>query len=181
MTDNLKVKPGGFPIDNQIPSHWYNLAADFPEPMPPYLNPQTKEAITAQDLQPLFPPGLIELEMSKERYIEIPQRIRELYTNFRPAPLYRAHNLERELGTKCRIYYKYEGNSPAGSHKPNSAIAQAYYNAVAGIKRLTTETGAGRWGCNVKCGRCVLPMTTSLIGACKWKFMAQNATPRPRS
>ena len=157
MTDNLKVKPGGFPIDNQIPSHWYNLAADFPEPMPPYLNPQTKEAITAQDLQPLFPPGLIELEMSKERYIEIPQRIRELYTNFRPAPLYRAHNLERELGTKCRIYYKYEGNSPAGSHKPNSAIAQAYYNAVAGIKRLTTETGAGQWGAS-------LAMACSMLG-----------------
>lgn len=157
MTDNLKVEPGGFPIDNQIPSHWYNLAADFPEPMPPYLNPQTKEAITAQDLQPLFPPGLIELEMSKERYIEIPQRIRELYTNFRPAPLYRAHNLERELGTKCRIYYKYEGNSPAGSHKPNSAIAQAYYNAVAGIKRLTTETGAGQWGAS-------LAMACSMLG-----------------
>lgn len=157
MTDNLKVKPGGFPIDNQIPSHWYNLAADFPEPMPPYLNPQTKEAITAQDLQPLFPPGLIELEMSKERYIEIPQRIRELYTSFRPAPLYRAHNLERELGTKCRIYYKYEGNSPAGSHKPNSAIAQAYYNAVAGIKRLTTETGAGQWGAS-------LAMACSMLG-----------------
>lgn len=157
MTDNLKVKPGGFPIDNQIPSHWYNLAADFPEPMPPYLNPQTKEAITAQDLQPLFPPGLIELEMSKERYIEIPQRIRELYTNFRPAPLYRAHNLERELGTRCRIYYKYEGNSPAGSHKPNSAIAQAYYNAVAGIKRLTTETGAGQWGAS-------LAMACSMLG-----------------
>lgn len=157
MTDNLKVKPGGFPIDNQIPSHWYNLAADFPEPMPPYLNPQTKEAITPQDLQPLFPPGLIELEMSKERYIEIPQRIRELYTNFRPAPLYRAHNLERELGTKCRIYYKYEGNSPAGSHKPNSAIAQAYYNAVAGIKRLTTETGAGQWGAS-------LAMACSMLG-----------------
>lgn len=157
MTDNLKVKPGGFPIDNQIPSHWYNLAADFPEPMPPYQNPQTKEAITAQDLQPLFPPGLIELEMSKERYIEIPQRIRELYTNFRPAPLYRAHNLERELGTKCRIYYKYEGNSPAGSHKPNSAIAQAYYNAVAGIKRLTTETGAGQWGAS-------LAMACSMLG-----------------
>ena len=157
MTDNLKVKPGGFPIDNQIPSHWYNLAADFPEPMPPYLNPQTKEAITAQDLQPLFPPGLIELEMSKECYIEIPQRIRELYTNFRPAPLYRAHNLERELGTKCRIYYKYEGNSPAGSHKPNSAIAQAYYNAVAGIKRLTTETGAGQWGAS-------LAMACSMLG-----------------
>lgn len=157
MTDNLKVKPGGFPIDNQIPSHWYNLAADFPEPMPPYLNPQTKEAITAQNLQPLFPPGLIELEMSKERYIEIPQRIRELYTNFRPAPLYRAHNLERELGTRCRIYYKYEGNSPAGSHKPNSAIAQAYYNAVAGIKRLTTETGAGQWGAS-------LAMACSMLG-----------------
>lgn len=157
MTDNLKAKPGGFPIDNQIPSHWYNLAADFPEPMPPYLNPQTKEAITPQDLQPLFPPGLIELEMSKERYIEIPQRIRELYTNFRPAPLYRAHNLERELGTKCRIYYKYEGNSPAGSHKPNSAIAQAYYNAVAGIKRLTTETGAGQWGAS-------LAMACSMLG-----------------
>ncbi|WP_311525513.1 hypothetical protein [uncultured Varibaculum sp.] len=119
MTDNPRIQPLGFPIDSHIPARWYNLAADFPEPMPPYLNPQTREPITAKDLEPLFAPGLIELEMSKERYIDIPQRIRELYTNFRPAPLYRAHNLEQKLGTKCRIYYKYEGNSPAGSHKQN--------------------------------------------------------------
>ncbi len=157
MTDNSRIQPLGFPIDSHIPARWYNLAADFPEPMPPYLNPQTREPITAKDLEPLFAPGLIELEMSKERYIDIPQRIRELYTNFRPAPLYRAHNLEQKLGTKCRIYYKYEGNSPAGSHKPNSALAQAYYNAVAGIKRLTTETGAGQWGAS-------LAMACSMLG-----------------
>lgn len=158
MTDNPRIQPLGFPIDSHIPSRWYNLAADFPEPMPPYLNPQTREPITAKDLEPLFAPGLIELEMSKERYIEIPQRVRELYTNFRPAPLYRAHNLEQKLGTKCRIYYKYEGNSPAGSHKPNSALAQAYYNAVAGIKRLTTETGAGQWGASLAMACAMLGM-----------------------
>jgi tryptophan synthase beta chain len=130
----------------EIPTHWYNIAADMPNaPLPP-LNPATHEPIGPEALAPLFPMALIEQEVSTERWIEIPERVREAYTLWRPTPLIRAHELERALDTPARIYYKYEGGSPAGSHKPNTAIAQAYYNAAQGVERITTETGAGQWG-----------------------------------
>ncbi|HLT37390.1 MAG TPA: TrpB-like pyridoxal phosphate-dependent enzyme [Enhygromyxa sp.] len=130
----------------EIPTHWYNIAADMPNaPLPP-LNPATNEPIGPEALAPLFPMALIEQEVSSARYIEIPERIREAYSLWRPTPMFRAYNLERALDTPARIYYKYEGGSPSGSHKPNTAIAQAYYNAEQGVKKITTETGAGQWG-----------------------------------
>ena len=134
-------------LDNQqIPKAWYNALADLPTPLEPPLNPATGKPLGPQDLEPLFPPALIEQEMSQERWIEIPQEVLEVYALWRPTPLYRARGLEKALNTPAHIYYKYEGASPAGSHKPNTAVAQAYYNAISGIKRLTTETGAGQWG-----------------------------------
>jgi tryptophan synthase beta chain len=120
--------------------------ADMPTLPPPGLNPQTKEPLRPQDLEAIFPPALIEQEMTQKRWIEIPDEVRELYRLWRPSPLYRAYRLEQALGTPARIYYKYEGVSPAGSHKTNTSIPQAYYNKQAGIKRLATETGAGQWG-----------------------------------
>ncbi|HMO11950.1 MAG TPA: pyridoxal-phosphate dependent enzyme, partial [Actinotalea sp.] len=132
-----------------MPPHWYNLAADLPEPAPPALHPGTKEPLGPQDLAPLFPMALIMQEVSTDRYVEIPQAVREIYARWRPSPLIRAHGLERALGTPAKIFYKYEGVSPAGSHKPNTAIAQAYYNALEGTKKLTTETGAGQWGASL--------------------------------
>ena len=132
--------------EREIPTHWYNVAADMPnKPLPP-LNPATQEPIGPEALAPLFPMGLIEQEVSTERWIEIPERVREIYTMWRPTPLYRARSLERALDTPAHIYYKYEGGSPAGSHKPNTAVAQAYYNKQEGVKRIATETGAGQWG-----------------------------------
>ncbi len=132
--------------ETHLPTHWYNIQADLSQPLPPVLNPATHEPVTADDLAPLFPQALIEQEMTTEREVPIPEPVRDVYRQWRPAPLYRAHALEKALGTPARIYYKYEGVSPAGSHKPNSAIAQAFYNREAGVKRLTTETGAGQWG-----------------------------------
>ncbi len=132
--------------EKEIPTSWYNIQADLPEPLPPVLHPGTKQPIGPQDLAPLFPMGLIMQEVSTERYIEIPEEVREIYKLWRPTPLYRAHRLEKALGTPAKIYYKYEGTSPAGSHKPNTAVAQAYYNKKEGVKRITTETGAGQWG-----------------------------------
>ncbi len=132
--------------EKEIPTSWYNIQADLPEPLPPVLHPGTKQPIGPQDLAPLFPMGLIMQEVSTERYIEIPEEVREIYKLWRPTPLYRAHRLEKALGTPAKIYYKYEGVSPAGSHKPNTAVAQAYYNKMEGVKRITTETGAGQWG-----------------------------------
>ncbi|MCS7338094.1 MAG: TrpB-like pyridoxal phosphate-dependent enzyme [Verrucomicrobiae bacterium] len=129
-----------------LPTHWYNLLADFPEPVPPPLHPGTKQPVTPDMLEPVFPLNLIMQEVSTERWIEIPEPVREVYALYRPTPLIRAVRLERALQTPAHIYYKYEGVSPAGSHKPNTAIAQAYYNKIAGTKRLTTETGAGQWG-----------------------------------
>jgi tryptophan synthase beta chain len=131
---------------DQIPTHWYNIAADFPEPMSPPLHPGTKKPVTLQDMLAIFPENIVMQEMSPERHIEIPQPVRERYALWRPTPLLRAVRLEQALQTPAHIYYKYEGVSPAGSHKPNSAIAQAYYNKQAGVKRLATETGAGQWG-----------------------------------
>jgi tryptophan synthase beta chain len=132
--------------ESEIPTHWYNVIADLPAPPPPPLHPGTHEPVGPDDLAPLFPMSLIEQEVTGERYVEIPAEVRDVYSLWRPSPLYRAKRLERALGTPARIYYKYEGVSPAGSHKPNTAVPQAYYNAQAGVKRLTTETGAGQWG-----------------------------------
>ena len=135
--------------ESQIPTHWYNVAADLPAPPAPVLHPGTKKPVTPQDMLPLFPPGLLEQEMSAERWIKIPDEVREIYRLWRPSPLYRARRLERALGTPAKIYYKYEGVSPAGSHKPNTAVPQAYYNKIAGTRRIATETGAGQWGSSI--------------------------------
>lgn len=131
---------------SEIPDAWYNLRADLEEGPAPYLHPATGQPVTPSDLAPLFPASVIEQEVSTERWIAIPDAVREKLTIWRPTPLVRALHLERELGTPARIYYKNEAVSPAGSHKPNSAVAQAYFNAEAGIRRLATETGAGQWG-----------------------------------
>lgn len=132
--------------EKDIPKAWYNILADLPVPMEPPLNPGTKQPAGPDDLTPIFPMGLIAQEVSTERWIEIPEAVREAYAVFRPTPLIRAHRLEAALGTPAKIYYKYEGGSPTGSHKTNTAFAQAYYNKQAGIKRIATETGAGQWG-----------------------------------
>jgi tryptophan synthase beta chain len=132
--------------ETHIPKAWYNLNADLPKPLPPVLHPGTKQPIGPGDLAPLFPMALIMQEVSAEREIEIPEPVREVYRMWRPSPLYRAHRLEKALGTPAKIYYKYEGVSPAGSHKPNTAVPQAWYNKEEGITRLSTETGAGQWG-----------------------------------
>jgi tryptophan synthase beta chain len=132
--------------ESELPTHWYNIIPDLPVPPPPVLHPGTHQPVGPDDLAPLFPMDLILQEVSGERFIEIPEEVRELYRMWRPSPLYRAHNLERLIGGPARIYYKYEGVSPAGSHKPNTAVAQAYYNAKAGVKKISTETGAGQWG-----------------------------------
>ena len=132
--------------EDRIPRQWYNIQADLPEPAPPTLHPGTGQPITPDDLTPLFPMELIMQEVSTEKFIEIPEPVREIYRQWRPTPLFRARRLEKLLDTPARIYYKYEGSSPAGSHKPNTAVAQAYYNKQAGINRLSTETGAGQWG-----------------------------------
>ena len=139
--------PTKFMLDeSKMPRHWYNIAADLPKPAPPVLHPGTKQPVGPDDLAPLFPMALIAQEVSTEREVEIPEPIREVFRLWRPSPLVRAHRLEKALGTPAKIYYKYEGVSPAGSHKPNTAVPQAWYNAQAGIKKLTTETGAGQWG-----------------------------------
>ncbi|HBL62918.1 MAG TPA: TrpB-like pyridoxal phosphate-dependent enzyme [Cyanobacteria bacterium UBA8803] len=132
--------------EDQMPAAWYNIQADLATPLPPVLHPGTGQPITPDDLAPLFPMSLIAQEVSQERWIEIPDEVQSIYRQWRPTPLYRARRLEQALDTPAKIYYKYEGVSPAGSHKPNTAVAQAYYNKQAGVKRLTTETGAGQWG-----------------------------------
>jgi tryptophan synthase beta chain len=132
--------------EDRIPRAWYNIAADLPTPAPPVLHPGTGQPIGPADLAPLFPMELIKQVVSSEREIEIPEPVRDAYRLYRPSPLYRAHRLEAALGTPAHIYYKYEGGSPSGSHKPNTALAQAYYNKAEGVTRLATETGAGQWG-----------------------------------
>jgi tryptophan synthase beta chain len=132
--------------ESRMPKSWYNLVADLPSPPPPVLHPGTLKPIGPDDLAPLFPMALIQQEVATEREIEIPEPVREIYRQWRPSPLYRARRLEKALGTPARIYYKYEGVSPAGSHKPNTAVAQAFYNKEAGVRRIATETGAGQWG-----------------------------------
>lgn len=132
--------------EDRIPRAWYNIQADLPQPLAPVLHPGTHQPIGPDDLAPLFPMALIMQEVSTEREIEIPEEIVDVYRQWRPTPLFRARRLEKMLDTPARIYYKYEGVSPAGSHKPNTAVAQAYYNKQEGVKKLTTETGAGQWG-----------------------------------
>ena len=135
--------------ERDMPTHWYNINADLPAAgveLPPVLHPGTGQPIGPADLAPLFPMALIAQEVSTERYIEIPDEVRDIYTMWRPTPLYRAHRWEKALDTPAKIYYKYEGVSPAGSHKPNTAVPQAYYNKQEGVKRIATETGAGQWG-----------------------------------
>jgi tryptophan synthase beta chain len=151
------TEPTGAVVPSSVPTHWYNLSADLPEPCPPPLHPGTQQPLGPDDLAPLFPMALIQQEVTTERWVEIPQTVREIYGLWRPSPLIRAHRLERVLGTPARIFYKYEGVSPAGSHKPNTAVAQAYYNAVEGATKLTTETGAGQWGAS-------LALACSLLG-----------------
>jgi tryptophan synthase beta chain len=132
--------------ENRIPKAWYNIAADLPAPLPPPLHPGTGQPIGPADLSAIFPMALIAQEVTAEREVEIPEPVRDIYKLWRPAPLYRARRLERALDTPARIYYKYEGVSPPGSHKPNTAVPQAFYNREAGIRKLSTETGAGQWG-----------------------------------
>jgi len=132
--------------EKDMPTSWYNIQADLPEPLSPPLHPGTGQPLGPDDLAPLFPMALIQQEMSQERYIEIPEEVQDIYRLWRPTTLFRAHMLEKALDTPAKIFYKYEGTSPPGSHKPNTAVAQAYYNKKEGIKRITTETGAGQWG-----------------------------------
>ncbi|NLX08581.1 MAG: TrpB-like pyridoxal phosphate-dependent enzyme [Chloroflexi bacterium] len=144
MPDKLHTK---YVLDErEMPRAWYNIIPDLPHPLAPVLHPGTRQPVGPDDLAPLFPMGLILQEVSTERYIEIPEPVRQIYTQWRPSPLYRARQLEQALDTPARIYYKYEGVSPVGSHKPNTAVAQAYYNQQAGVKKISTETGAGQWG-----------------------------------
>jgi tryptophan synthase beta chain len=132
--------------EDQLPTRWYNLVPDLPSPPPPPLHPGTHQPVGPDDLAPLFPMALIGQEVSMDSFVDIPEPVRDVYRLWRPTPLYRARRLEASLGTPARIYYKYEGVSPAGSHKPNTAVPQAFYNAEEGVRRLTTETGAGQWG-----------------------------------
>ncbi len=143
--------------DSQIPKQWYNIVADMPNKPAPYYSPMTGKPATPDEMLVIFPKELIMQEMSAERFIDIPEEVREIYRQWRPTPLYRARRLEKALDTKARIYYKYEGTNATGSHKLNTALAQAYYNKAAGIKRLATETGAGQWGS-------ALSLATNLFG-----------------
>jgi tryptophan synthase beta chain len=152
------TQPITFPLAAaETPTHWYNIIADLPEPMPPPLHPGTKQPVSLEDMTAIFPEVLVRQEMSADRWIEIPEPVQEVYSTWRSTPLIRAVRLERALDTPAHIYYKYEGASPAGSHKPNTAVPQAYYNKISGVKRLATETGAGQWGAS-------LAMACSIFG-----------------
>src|SRR5665809_104336 len=142
-----QVQQHKFQLDeSEMPTRWYNVLHDLPTPPPPVLHPGTGQPVGPDDLAPLFPMDLILQEVSTEQYVDIPEEVLDVYRLWRPSPLYRAHRLEKALGTPARIYYKYEGVSPAGSHKPNTAVPQAFYSKQEGITRLTTETGVGQWG-----------------------------------
>ena len=140
-----------FLSEDDIPKRWYNVLADMPNKPEPYFSSQTNKMATPDELQAIFPMELIKQETSDERWIDIPDEVREMYKQWRPSPLYRAVGLEKLLDTPARIYYKYEGVNATGSHKLNTAIPQAYYNKMAGIKKLSTETGAGQWGKSSPC------------------------------
>src|SRR5712692_1866026 len=171
MPDNVHIKY--LLTEDEIPRAWYNIMPDLPRPPQPVLHPGTKQPVTPDDLAPLFPMALIMQEVSTERYIEIPDPIRQVYAQWRPTPLYRARRLEKALDTPARIYYKYEGVSPAGSHKPNTAVAQAYYNKKEGTRRLVTETGAGQWGSS-------LAMACAFFGIeCKVFMVRVSYDPKP--
>lgn len=142
MVKDIKIKLE----EDEIPKRWYNILADLPWPLNPPLNPETKEPVKPEDLSAVFPMELLKQEMSTDRWIPIPEEVRDIYSLWRPTPMYRARRLEEALGTPARMYYKWEGVSPPGSHKPNTAVAQAYYNAEEGAEKITTETGAGQWG-----------------------------------
>ncbi|MDI6859938.1 MAG: TrpB-like pyridoxal phosphate-dependent enzyme [Methanocellales archaeon] len=148
--------------ENEIPKKWYNIQADLPTPLDPYLNPATKEPVGPEDLAPIFPMELIKQEVSTERWIPIPDEVRDIYRLWRPTPLYRALRLEKALKTPAKIYYKWEGVSPPGSHKPNTAVAQAYYNMKEGVERITTETGAGQWGSALAFGTCLFDLDCTI-------------------
>ena len=135
--------------ESEMPQQWYNIIPDLPAPPPPPLHPGTRQPVGPDDLAPLFPTALIMQEVSGDRHIAIPEPVLDIYRLWRPTPLYRARRLEKDLGTPAKIYYKYEGVSPAGSHKPNTAVPQAYYNKIAGTKRIASETGAGQWGSSI--------------------------------
>ncbi len=159
--------------DSEIPSQWYNIIPDLPAPPPPPLHPGTHQPIGPDDLAPLFPMALIGQEVSTESYIDIPGPVMDVYKTWRATPLHRARRLEQHLDTPARIYYKYEGGSPAGSHKPNTSVPQAYYNAQEGTKKLTTETGAGQWGS-------ALALATSLFGLeCEVWMVAASFDQKP--
>ncbi|HQF30915.1 MAG TPA: TrpB-like pyridoxal phosphate-dependent enzyme, partial [Hyphomicrobiales bacterium] len=142
MSDSIKYLLS----EDRIPKTWYNVVADLPAPPPPGLHPGTGQPLGPDDLAPIFPMALIGQEVTTDKEVEIPGPVRDIYRQWRPSPLFRARRLEQVLDTPAKIYYKYEGVSPAGSHKPNTAVAQAFYNKEAGIKKLSTETGAGQWG-----------------------------------
>ncbi|MCA9636058.1 MAG: TrpB-like pyridoxal phosphate-dependent enzyme, partial [Myxococcales bacterium] len=148
-----------------IPRRWYNIQADLPRPLPAVLHPGTHAPVGPDDLAPLFPMALIGQEVSRERYIDIPEEVREIYKLWRPTPLIRARRLEKALGTPAHIYYKYEGVSPSGSHKLNTAVAQAFYNKAEGVQGLTTETGAGQWGTalSIACNFIGLPLEVFMV------------------
>ena len=149
--------------EGQIPKTWYNIQADLPKPAPAVLHPGTHQPIGPSDLAPLFPMELIMQEVSTEREIDIPEPVRQVYRQWRPSPLYRARRLEAVLKTPAKIYYKYEGVSPSGSHKPNTSIPQAFYNREAGVKRLVTETGAGQWGSSLAFAGCVFDLAVQVF------------------
>lgn len=148
--------------DKEIPKQWYNIMADMPNLPRPPLHPGTLQPVGPDDLSAIFPMALIEQEVSTQRWIDIPEEVLDIYTLWRPAPLYRAHRLEKALGTPAKIYYKYEGVSPAGSHKPNTSVPQAYYNKAAGIKRIATETGAGQWGSAMALAGCLFGLEVTV-------------------
>lgn len=159
--------------EDQIPKQWYNIIPDMPGPLHPVINPRTMQPVTPEDMLVIFPPALLEQEMSSERWIPIPDEVRDIYRLWRPSPVFRAHRLEKALGTPAKIYFKYEGVSPAGSHKPNTAIPQAFYNKQAGIRRLATETGAGQWGSS-------LALACSLFGLeCTIYMVKVSCTQKP--
>ena len=159
--------------ENEMPTHWYNIIADMKSPPPPYRHPVTLELLGPDDLAPIFPAGLIAQEVSTERFIEIPDEVSDVLKMWRPSPLYRAHRWEKALDTPAKIYYKWEGVSPAGSHKPNTAVAQCYYGKQEGLEGFATETGAGQWGS-------ALSQVTNIFGLkCKVFMVAVSYQQKP--